>query len=252
VNLLLLDPAEMGGAGGEVVIAGGDRRARHAREVLRVAVGQRLRAGVVRGATGQAEVLALEPDLRLRVLLDGPASPRPPVDLIAAVPRPKALSRLVQAAASLGVGRIDLVNAWRVDRSYLDSPRLAPAALAVDARLGCEQGGTTWVPELAVHRLLVPFLAAAPWPAGGTLLVAHPRGDALIEEAVPPGHTGSVVLAVGPEGGWIDRELASLTELGFRAVRLGVAVLRADTAVAALLAQIDLLRRLPGPGVSNA
>ena len=57
---------------------------------------------------------------------------------------------------------------------------------------------------------------------------------------------GPVTLAIGPEGGWIDRELASLAGLGFRAVRLGAAVLRADTAVAALLAQIDLLRRLPG------
>jgi 16S rRNA (uracil1498-N3)-methyltransferase len=247
VNLLLLEPAELAGAGGEVVIAGGDRRARHVREVLRAAVGQRLRAGVVRGATGHAEVLAVEPDLRLRALFDGPASPRPAVDLVAAVPRPKALSRLVQSAAALGVARIDLVNAWRVDRSYFDSPRLAPAALADDARLGCEQGATTWVPEVEVHRLLMPFLAGARWPADVTRLVAHPRGDALVEEVVPPGHTGAVALAVGPEGGWIERELASLAELGFRAVRLGAAVLRADTAVAALLAQIELLRRLRRP-----
>ncbi len=244
MNLLLLEPAEVG-SGGEVAIAGVDRRARHVREVLRAAVGQRLRAGVVRGATGHAEVLAVDPDLRLRLLLDGPASRRPAVDLIAAVPRPKALSRLVQGAAALGVGRIDLVNAWRVDRSYFDSPRLAPAALAADARLGCEQGATTWVPDLALHRLLMPFLAAAAWPPGATLLVAHPRGQSLIEEVVPPGHRGPVALAVGPEGGWIDRELASLSDLGFRPVRLGAAVLRADTAVAALLAQLDLLRRLP-------
>jgi RsmE family RNA methyltransferase len=244
VNLFLLEPAEVG-VGGEAVIAGADRRALHAREVLRAAVGQRLRAGVVRGATGQAEILAVEPDLRLRLLLDGPASPRPPVDLIAAVPRPKALSRLLQSAAALGVGRIDLINAWRVDRSYFDSPRLSPGALAADVRLGCEQGATTWVPDVALHRLLMPFLAAPPWRPDAVLLVAHPRGESLIEEVVPPGHTGAVTLAVGPEGGWIDRELTSLAGLGFRPVRLGAAVLRADAAVAALIAQIDLLRRLP-------
>lgn len=244
MNLLLFDAAELAGGSGDVVLPAGERRARHLREVLRVGVGQHLRAGLVRGATGQAEVLALEPELRLRVLLDGPASPRPAVELIAAVPRPKALSRLVQTAASLGAGRIDLVNAWRVDKSYFDSPRLAAAALAADARLGCEQGATTWVPDIAVHRLLMPFLAGARWP-GATLLVAHPRAGALIEEVLPPGHTGDVALAVGPEGGWIERELDSLVGLGFRPVRLGAAVLRADTAVAALFAQIDLLRRLP-------
>lgn len=243
MNLLLLDRAEV--AGGEAILPAGDRRARHVREVLRAAVGQRLRAGLVRGPTGEAEVLSLEPDLRLRLALETPAPPSPSIHLVAAVPRPKALSRLVQTAAAFGVARLDLVNAWRVDRSYFESPRLHPDALAVDARLGCEQGAVTWVPDLAVHRLLMPFLASARWPDGAARLVAHPRGESLLEEVVAPGHAGPIVLAVGPEGGWIDRELASLGGLGFRAVRLGAAVLRADTAVAALLAQIDLLRRLP-------
>lgn len=242
MNLLLVDPGELAGA--ELVLPAGERRARHLREVLRVSVGQRLRAGLVRGATGEAEVLAVAPEVRLRLQLDGPAPARPPVDLVAAIPRPKALSRLVQTAAALGVGRIDLVNAWRVDRSYFESPRLAPAALEADARLGCEQGATTWVPEIAVHRLLMPFLAAARWP-GATLLVGHPRAGSLVEDVVAPAHAGAVAVAVGPEGGWIERELTSLADLGFRPVRLGAAVLRSDVAVAALLAQIDLLRRLP-------
>lgn len=241
MNLLLVDRSEV--VQDRVVLPPGDRRAQHVRGVLRAAVGQALRVGLVRGATGRAEVLALEPDVTLRLELDGAPSPRPPIDLVAAVPRPKALSRLVQTAAAFGAGRIDLVNAWRVDRSYFDSPRLAPGALAADARLGCEQGGTTWVPDIAVHRLLMPFLAGARWP-GATLVVAHPRAAALLEEVVPPGFAGPVALAVGPEGGWIDRELASLAELGFRPVRLGSAVLRADTAVAALFAQLELLRRL--------
>jgi RsmE family RNA methyltransferase len=243
VNLLLLDPVEV--TGGEAVLTSSDRRARHLRDVLRARVGQRLRAGLVRGATGEAEVLSVSPDVRLRLALAGPAADPPSIDLVAALPRPKALSRLVQTAAAFGVARIDLVNAWRVDRSYFESPKLRPASLATDARLGCEQGGTTWVPDIELHRLLMPFLAAARWPAGATRLVAHPRGESLLEDAVAPGFSGPLVLAVGPEGGWIDRELASWGELGFRSVRLGAAILRADIAVAALLAQIDLLRRLP-------
>ena len=243
MNLVLLEPEE--GAAGEVVLAPGDRRALHLRQVLGAAAGQRIRAGLVRGARGEAEVIAVEPSgaVRLALRLDRPASPRPEVDLIAAVPRPKALSRLVQGAAAIGVGRIDLVNAWRVDRSYFGSPRLADSALALDARLGCEQGATTWVPEVAVHRLLMPFLDAAQL-AGRSLIVAHPAAEAAIEEVIPPGHQGPITLAVGPEGGWIDRELASLADLGFRPVSMGPAVLRTETAVAALLAQIGLLRRL--------
>jgi 16S rRNA (uracil1498-N3)-methyltransferase len=241
VNLLLVDRSEV--VQDRVALPAGDRRAQHVRGVLRASVGQVLRVGVVRGATGRAEVMSVDPEVTLRLELDGAPSPPPHIDLVAAVPRPKALSRLVQTAAAFGVGRIDLVNAWRVDKSYFESPRLAPGALAADARLGCEQGVTTWVPDIAVHRLLMPFLAAARWP-GATLVVAHPHGASLIEEVVPPGYAGRVALAVGPEGGWIDRELASLADLGFRAVRLGAAILRADSAVAALLAQLELLRRL--------
>jgi 16S rRNA (uracil1498-N3)-methyltransferase len=249
VNLLLLEAAELG-AGGKVSLPPADRRARHITSVLRARPGQALRAGVTGGATGRAQVTAVEPGgaVSLEVVLDGPASPRPPVDLVLAVPRPKVVPRALETAAALGVGRVDLVNAWRVDRAYFGSPRLAPAALAADVRRGCEQGGSTWLPEVAVHRLFVPLVEeAAPRWRGRRLLVGHPRAVAALEEVARPGDQAPVVLAVGPEGGWIDAELGSLASAGFTPVRLGAAVLRVEAAIAALLAQLELLRRLQPP-----
>lgn len=245
MNRLLLDAHEV--RGGEVLLPRDDRRARHLVDVLGARTGLALRAGVVGGATGRAEVTAVDAGgVGLRVLLDGPASAAPPVDLVLALPRPKVLSRVLQGAAAAGVARIDLVNAWRVDRSYFDSPRLTEEALAEDVRLGCEQAGTTFVPAVKVHRLLMPFLAdAGAWFADAAhRVVAHPRAREAIEAAVPPGVSGRVVLAVGPEGGWIDRELGSLEAVGFRVVRLGDGVLRVEGAVVAALAQLELLRRL--------
>jgi RsmE family RNA methyltransferase len=46
------------------------------------------------------------------------------------------------------------------------------------------------------------------------------------------------VLAVGPEGGWIDSELASLEAAGFQAVNLGARILRTETAVASLVGRL--------------
>jgi RsmE family RNA methyltransferase len=258
VNLLLFEQEELGGAAhagslpGEsrVDLSAGDRRARHLMSVLKVGPGQVLRAGAVRGPTGRAEVVAVDGDaIQLRVILDRPAAPRPPVDLVLAVPRPKVLSRVLETAASFGVGRIDLVNAWRVDRSYLDSPRLAAVELDAALRLGCEQGGTTWLPEIAAWRLLVPYLDRGPsiWPAIAARVIAHPRADASIESVVRPGAPGDVVVAIGPEGGWIDRELDSFDRLGFAAARMGGPVLRVEAAVAALLAQLEMLRRMRDP-----
>ncbi len=245
MNLVLLEPDEIA-EGATVELCG--RRARHLRQVLRVAVGDRIRVGVVRGAAGHAEVRGVEEQrVVLEVRLDGGGIRVPEVDLVLAVPRPKVLPRVLETAASLGVRRIDLVNAWRVDKSYLGSRRLDAEALARHVRLGCEQGGTTWVPDVEVHRMLVPFLKAlsrrlAKRPSH--CVVAHPRAPARLEEVLPPGTSGPAILAVGPEGGWIERELASFAELGFYPASLGASVLRVESAVAALLAEVGLLRRL--------
>jgi len=251
VNLVLLDPDEIS-ADSFVELRG--RRALHLREVVGVEVGDRVRVGVVRGASGSATVRSMQRDaICLETRLEGGVAEPPTVELILALPRPKVLSRVLETVSSIGVRRIDLVNAWRVDKSYFRSRRVAPDALAAALRLGCEQGGTTWVPDVAVHQLLMPFLG----DLGARLdaeacasrrLLAHPRADALLEEALPPGDGAPVVLAIGPEGGWIDREVASFAGLDFRAVSLGATVLRVESAVSALLAEVGLLRRLRGLG----
>ena len=52
---------------------------------------------------------------------------------------------------------------------------------------------------------------------------------------------GEVLLAVGPEGGITDDELALLTAAGAQAVRLGPEVLRASTAAAVALGALGVL-----------
>jgi 16S rRNA (uracil1498-N3)-methyltransferase len=243
VNLLLVEPHEV--TGDTVAIA--DRRAVHARDVLGAVVGSRLRAGVIGGALGTAEVLADDgARIELRLALTEPPSRPLPIELVLAVPRPKVLTRTIEAAAAFGVARLALTNAWRVDKSYLSSPRLAPDALAAAARLGAEQGATTHVPAITVHRRLMELLDAR-WPAPGDdlRLIAHPR--ALTIEAAVRG-ASSVTLAVGPEGGWIDRELETFVERGFVAVSIGAPVLRVETAVAAALGQLVLLHRIRSGG----
>jgi RsmE family RNA methyltransferase len=247
MNLLLLADKEIDEAG-RVVLSG--HRAQHVREVLRARPGDRLRVGVVRGSTGTATVVTLsdgDEEVVLDVSLDTAAVVTPSIDVILAVPRPKVLPRVLEMLASFGVRRIDLCNAWRVDKSYLGSHRLAEAALHDALVRGCEQGVTTWVPDVAVHPLLVPFLedTLAPRLAAERdrqKLMAHPKTTRLLEDAVS---AGPVVVALGPEGGWIEAELDSFAALGFVAVSMGPAILRVEAAAAALLGQLTLWQRLP-------
>jgi RsmE family RNA methyltransferase len=240
MNLILVDHA------GRVEL--GAAAARHAREVLGARVGAELRVGVPRGGRGRGRVVEVGPAaVVLDVELDEPPPAPPWLDVVLALPRPKVLTRTLELLASFGVRRIDLTNAWRVDKSYLGSPRLDPDAIAAALRAGCEQGAHTWVPELSVHPLLVPFLEGTLGPRLAAeprrrRLLAHPSGPGL-EHAVPAG-PNDVTVAVGPEGGWIAAELASFAALGFQLTAIAPAVLRVEAAVAALYGQLALWRRL--------
>lgn len=259
MNLVLFEPAELGLAdepkdGDRFApvtaydLEVEDRRAAHLATVLRVQPGARVRVGVLGGGLGFAEVLTVgDHRLALRVTIDRPPVPRLPVHLILAVPRPKVLARAVAIAASFGVERIDLTNSWRVDKSYLGSPALEPPALERAARDGAEQGVTSRLPALRVHRrfmAMIDELAAAPPIASRVAVVAHPASARPLEAAVEPGERRPVTLAIGPEGGFIEREVETFERLGFARASLGAAVLRVEAAVAALLGQVELLRRL--------
>jgi len=241
VNLLLVERDELADDG---TIRLADRRAEHLRGVIGVTLGQHVRAGVIAGGLGTAEVLADDGvTMTLRLALSAPPSQPLPIELVLALPRPKVLTRVLEAAAAFGVSRIELTNAWRVDKSYLRSPRLATEAIAEAVRLGAEQGATTHLPPVTVHPRLMGLLDVRWPPAGGgtpaTKLIAHPGAPAI--ETVPL--TWPLVLAIGPEGGWIQRELDTFIERGFTPVSIGAPILRVESAIAAALGQLLLLQR---------
>ncbi|HEX4452004.1 MAG TPA: RsmE family RNA methyltransferase [Kofleriaceae bacterium] len=237
MNLLLVEPAELG-ANGTCTLPAGDRRAEHVRGVLGARVGSTIRAGVIGGKLGTAAVIADAGAMTLRLDLADDPPPQLAVDLVLAIPRPKVLARVIETCAAFGVRRIDLTNAWRVDKSYLRSPKLAADALAHAARLGAEQGATTHVPRIRVFERLMARIDEPFEPA--TKLIAHPRTPPIEAAATPP---LPCVLAIGPERGWIERELATFVERGFTACSIGAPILRVEAAVSAALAQLMLLAR---------
>jgi len=97
------------------------RRLEHVMNVHRAATGDVLTVGVLDGQLGRGVVLSLDP-LELDVTLDRDPPPALPLTLIVALPRPKVLNRIVAATASMGVRRLCLINAWRVEKSYWSSP----------------------------------------------------------------------------------------------------------------------------------
>jgi len=239
LNLVLL-AAEDFVADGRVRLVG--RRLAHVRSVHRAQVGDELVVGLEAGQVGRGRVVRLDDAaLELDVVIDTPPPAKLPLTLVLALPRPKVLNRVVAAATSLGVERIFLINAWRVEKAYWSSPKLSEANLREQRVLGLEQAKDTVLPRLELRRLFVPFVREE-LPAilaGGTALVAHPVAAADAPCAITATDAPlPVTLAVGPEGGFIAAEVESLAQVGFRPVSLGARVLRVETAVATLVGRL--------------
>jgi RsmE family RNA methyltransferase len=211
------------------------RRRTHVLETLRASPGDDIRAGLLGGEVGVARVLADDGvALRLEVKLGEPPPARPGVDLLVAVPRPKALKKLLPAVASLGVDRMVLVNSARVEKSYFDTKALEPRALAALLDLGLEQARDTVRPEVLVRKRFRPFVEDELDAVfgSGTRLLPHPSAVRPLRDV---SRDGRVVLAIGPEGGWVPFEVELFDRAGFVPVSLGPRTLRVEVAVPALI-----------------
>ncbi|MBN8616271.1 MAG: RsmE family RNA methyltransferase [Deltaproteobacteria bacterium] len=238
MNVVLLEPDEV--VGGSLVVLR-DHRATHLREVLGVAVGSTLRVGVVEGAMGVAEVVAIEDGvitIALRSLDETPAPSR--LDLLLCLPRPKVLARLLSPIAQLGVHRLLLSGAWRVEKFYFDATILDPNEQRPLLLEGLAQAKDTRLPVVSVHKSFAWLVRTELGPATDDVLrlYADPGESRSIRDAIaqwPARATGRVLLAIGPEGGFTDRERRELGAASFARVGLGSRVLRSDVATIALL-----------------
>jgi len=234
VNLLLLEDGDFI-AEDRVRLSG--RRLKHMLEVQQVAPGDSLRVGRLNGLMGSGQLLQLDAvQAELSIRLDQPPPAKLPLTLLLALPRPKMLKRVLQGVSSMGVPRLILLNSYRVEKSFWQTPFLQPDAIREQLILGLEQARDTLLPEVIIEKRFKPFVEdRLPALAAGTLgLVGHP-GDF---PACPRAVEQPVTLAIGPEGGWIPYEVDKLAEAGLQPVQLGERILRVETAVTALLARL--------------
>ncbi|SNY16446.1 RNA methyltransferase, RsmE family [Pseudomonas sp. LAMO17WK12:I6] len=234
MNLLLLEEADFIAAD-RVVLR--DRRLTHMQEVHHSEVGDSLRVGRINGLMGSAELLRLEAgEAELRVTLDQSPPAKLPLTLVLALPRPKMLRRVFQTVATMGVSKVILLNSYRVEKSFWQTPFLEPEAIRENLILGLEQARDTVLPEVIIEKRFKPFVEdRLPAISEGTLgLVGHPGNYPPCPRAL----SEPVTLAIGPEGGWIPYEIDLLGKSGLQPVQLGERILRVETAVTALLARL--------------
>jgi 16S rRNA (uracil1498-N3)-methyltransferase len=149
------------------------------------------------------------------------------------------LAWVVEKCAELGVARFVLCPARR-SVVQLDATRRARRLerLRDTVVAACCQCGRNRLPEVEAVDDLATALATA--AAGAAGFVLHPDAPHSLAAAAPAAGPAFAV-AIGPEGGFDDAELALADRCGYRAVRLGGRVLRTETAGVAAAAALQAI-----------
>jgi 16S rRNA (uracil1498-N3)-methyltransferase len=159
------------------------------------------------------------------------------ITLIQGLCRGDKMDWVLEKATELGVHRIIPVMCERSE-VHLDAERALKRRehwqrVVVSA---CEQSGRACVPEVEVvraldQRLALGFDVARKW-------TLEPGVPSMLRNELP---MTSIALAVGPEGGFSERDLAQLNVAGFAPIGLGARILRTETAGLAALAAMQAL-----------
>lgn len=236
VNLITLEPQDF--IDPHTVILK-DRRHSHITEILKSKLGDCLRVGLINGFTGTGTICQINAEavtLNVRQLNDQGIPPLP-LSIILALPRPRVLNRILQTSASLGVKHLILIHTQRVEKSYWQTPLLKPENVHLQLRLGLEQACSTHIPTITYHRHFQSFINESVKDINehSERFVAHPGHYISCPTAQPKRH---IVMAIGPEGGFIPREIEQLTKLDFRPIQIGQRILRVETALTYLIAKL--------------
>ena len=209
----------------------------HLARVMRARLGHRVVLFNDTGTEYDAAVESIDRDVvRLRVLGGRPVDRELPLRLVLGVALPKGERQrwLVEKAVELGVGR--LVPLWTA-RGVAQPVEQALARLRRAVVEASKQCGRNRLMEIGTPQHWADF--AMETSDAACRAMAHPGGDAagpllLSGEPIPP----KALLAVGPEGGFAEEEVAVAQASGWRLIGLGPRILRVETAALALVAQV--------------
>jgi 16S rRNA (uracil1498-N3)-methyltransferase len=208
-----------------------DEEVRHAYQVLRLGRGDEI--GVL--YEGRKYPGVLDGGRVVRLTGPGETQPKPRIEVLLGVGRPKAQAApaVVEAATVLGAAEIAFVQAERsVPRGRTGQDRWLRAA-----REACKQCGRFEPPAIEGPCGLETWLGR----------VRHAPVKLRLSEAgsAEPGRAASkiragctVAVLCGPEGGFTLQEEARADEAGFVAIRLSPLVLRVEHAAAAVLGRL--------------
>lgn len=212
---------------GETFLPKKDERAEHLRKVLHLKEGDSFKAGIINGPQGLARIETMD-DNGVSLSFDFSEEMRKlyPLTMIIAQVRPICMKRILREAVSLGAERLILPVSDLGEKSYLNSSLYKTDEYKDILIDGAMQAGSTGVSECILTNGIKEAIACL--PEGERYLLDNVVGaEDLSKLNLENRH---VILAIGPERGWSDRERKVFMDNGFKPVLLGSRILRTETA----------------------
>jgi 16S rRNA (uracil1498-N3)-methyltransferase len=214
-------------------------QAHHLRNVLRLGCGDEIELFDGQGCGYAGRVESCGAEVRIRLLQETGPAPKPDTALVlaAALIKPDRFEWMLQKSTELGVRRIiPLITRFtNVRVPNPESRRERWRRIVQEAARQCRR---LTVPEVACPQ---PFAAllSSPDLVGHSRFLLHEQAGERLQFIPDPGN--SVLLCIGPEGGWDDAETRAAQDAGFRLVHMGPRILRAETAAIAAVAVFQFL-----------
>lgn len=214
--------------------------ANHLLRVLRLKTGDEVVLFDGRGREANAEIAAVSKRSAELQLLTGWMRQRetaPQIILGTAAPKGDRFRWLVEKATELGVTRlVPLVT----QRSVVDPGAGKLEKMQQTVIAACKQSGRCSLMQIDAPTAWAEFVSQE--ITGRTAFVAHLSRDRPSGSEIAAVKGDTIVLAIGPEGGWTDPEIELATQAGAKLVGLGSHTLRIETAAIALVSHVLLSR----------
>ncbi len=244
MNLIIIEKHELDG--NQVVLTG--QRFKHIRDILRCKVGSKIEVGMLGGKAGSGEVLEISSKhvlLKCEFVKNLDQQPRE-LDIVCALPRPQTLKSVLQISATMGVSNIHIIRANKVEPCYFNASAIEPSQMRKQLIKGLSQGRNTLLPEVHIHKRFKNFISKT-LPAICDKKNSKPHKllfDPYAKDIVGSKHLAKaehIIIAIGPEAGWVPFEIDFMVEHGFKPYQLGPWPLRVEHALVSAISQIELV-----------
>ena len=209
-------------------------QAQHLARVLRAEPGQVFDV-VAGGHLHRAEIASVaENEIIFLLHEEMLADPSLPLHLLLAIFKFDRYEWAIEKATELGVQRITPVLARRTEKHLAQSSAKRVERWRRIAHEAAQQSRRSDVPVIDDPIALKAALEAT--SATQKILLAETEEENTIAAALTAHKGAETALAIGPEGGWTQDEMALFTAQNWHFVTLGPRILRAETAAIAALA----------------